>query len=753
MRIIFKIAPIAFAALLFSACQSPQAKEARNLDKGKKAFAKKDFETAIIHFKNAMAAQPKDAEPYYQLGLSYLAEGDFRSAASYLRKATERNPKHAGAQLKLSELMAATSSQDMVLEAQKRTQGVLDLQPDNIEALNLLALTDLRLGKPENAEKLLEQALQKAPTSLQSSVALARTRLARRDVVGAEAALKDAVARSPKSADAVVHLGSFYQALGKTAEAEQQFRHALEIDPKHGPALIALGAMQVRAGQSDQAEQTYRRLSALPEKQYKPLHALFLFQSGKRSEAVAEMEKLAQADQSDRDARTRLVRAYLAVNRIPDAEKVLTVALKKNSVDADALLQRSRIYLGSGKYDQAESDLNQVLRFRNSPEVHYLLSKLQQARGKNAMRTQELGQALQLDPRFAAARVELAQALIADHGAESALKTLDEAPQDQKNTVSILVERNWALLALGRKDDARKGVDQILAVGRVPDAFLQDAALKLDRQDFSGARTAAEEVLKLNPDDVRALNLLVQTYAAEKQLLAGVRRVREYAAGRPASPKIQEFLGQLLASSGDRAGARQAFEAALAANSALVAPNLALAQLDLAEGQMGSARSRLSAVVAAHPESLPGHFLLAQLEMTDGKPAAAIDQYRKVLALDDKNPGALNNLAFLLAENNQADEALQYAQEAKEIDPNSPAVDDTLGWTYYRKGMYTMAVTYLQSAAAKDGTARRRYHLAMAYLKNGDMKRGRESFDAAYKLDPNLPEAATARQLVGTASR
>src|ERR1035438_9173910 len=50
----------------------------------------------------------------------------------------------------------------------------------------------------------------------------------------------------------------------------------------------------MRAGQSDQAEQTYRRLSALPNKGYKPLHALFLFQTGKRDQAVAELERLAR---------------------------------------------------------------------------------------------------------------------------------------------------------------------------------------------------------------------------------------------------------------------------------------------------------------------------------------------------------------------------------------------------------------------------------------------------------------------------
>jgi Tfp pilus assembly protein PilF len=64
--------------------------------------------------------------------------------------------------------------------------------------------------------------------------------------------------------------------------------------------------------------------------------------------------------------------------------------------------------------------------------------------------------------------------------------------------------------------------------------------------------------------------------------------------------------------------------------------------------------------------------------------------------------------------------------------------------------MYTMAVTHLESANAKQGTALHKYHLAMAYLKAGDPKRGRQTFEAASKMDPKLPEAEVARQLFAT---
>jgi tetratricopeptide (TPR) repeat protein len=98
----------------------------------------------IVYFKNAMQAQPRDAEPYYKLGLAYLASSDIESGASHLRKAAGSNPGHTGAQLKLAELLAASRNEELLLEAEKRTRNVLNLLPDEAEALDVLTQAELR---------------------------------------------------------------------------------------------------------------------------------------------------------------------------------------------------------------------------------------------------------------------------------------------------------------------------------------------------------------------------------------------------------------------------------------------------------------------------------------------------------------------------------------------------------------------------------------------------------------------------------
>ena len=169
------------------------------------------------------------------------------------------------------------------------------------------------------------------------------------------------------------------------------------------------------------------------------------------------------------------------------------------------------------------------------------------------------------------------------------------------------------------------------------------------------------------------------------------------------------------------------------------------------------ARKTVSAVLGKDDASTPAHLMLAETEWQAGNSAAAIAQFRKVLERDSRNIMALNGLGYLLADQaNQPDEALKYAQQAKELAPQDPAVEDTIGWVYYRKGLYAVAAEHLEAAVAKEPNARRRYHLAMAYFKSGDRPRGTAQLNQALKMDATLPEAATAQRMAaetGTAKR
>src|SRR5712692_8280502 len=74
--------------------RSPQQKEAKFLESGKKYLAKKDFLRAELQFQNAARVAPKDPEPYHQLGVAYLEGGSVIAGIQALTAATQVDPKH-----------------------------------------------------------------------------------------------------------------------------------------------------------------------------------------------------------------------------------------------------------------------------------------------------------------------------------------------------------------------------------------------------------------------------------------------------------------------------------------------------------------------------------------------------------------------------------------------------------------------------------------------------------------------------------
>jgi tetratricopeptide (TPR) repeat protein len=735
--------------------RTPQQREARFLARGKQELLSKDYSKAVLDFRNAVAIAPNDAEAYYQLGWSLLQQGRLRDAAAAMRKAIELNPRHTGAQVKLAELLVLAGDEDSAKQSKERMKDILSDSPDNPDALTALALAELRFGDLKEGEQHLRQALAKAPQNLQSSMILARVKLEIHDYDAAEQVLKEAVRSNPASVEGALGLAWFYRARERWTDAEAQFRNVLKIDQKNAMALDGLATVLFQKGQKDQAEQFYRQAAALPDKHYKHHHAAYLFQEGQRDAAIAEFATLVKQDPKDRDARSRLISAYLLADRQADAEKVLASALKSNPKDTDALLQRAQILVRTGKADDSKKDLIQVLQYQpNTPMAHYLLAKADQANGQTQQRRQELDEALRLQPDLLGVRIELAQALLESNQPKAALDIMNGTPPDQKNMLPYLVQRNWALLAIGDLTELSKAIKQGLTAAKAPDLLLQAGLLELQRRNYSGARSYLAEALERNPEDLRALEALARSYAEEGQVSVAFQKVREHVTRNPKSAQMQIYLGTQLQISGDLVGARNAYEAAESADPASVRAKLALAQLDLREGHLDEARKRASAVASGSKDVVPARLMLGDIEANAGNHAAAIEQYRKVLGSAPESVRALNGIAYQLAEYQRLpDEALKFAEKAAEIAPDDDAVKDTIGWVLYRKGVYKTAVHHLRSAAANNNLVVAKYHLAMAYLKAGQSDLGEQTLKAALRIDPALPEAVEAKQILAEAKR
>ena len=720
----------------------------------KKLLEKKMYRRAALELKNALKTAPRDAELYYQLGVTDLGSSDIQEAALSLKRAIELDPKHVAARLKLAQLLASSSDPELLQEANKRLASVLEDNADNIDALDALALTELKLGKLNEGIGRLSAALKKSPENVTSSVLLAEALMAQHDLKGAENALKGACERNPASPGPAVTLARFYMRLNRLAEAEGQLRHALTLAPQDLATQGNLAMLLNQQGRVQEAEPMLRGLSRVQDPNYSALLGMFLFEHGRQGEAVHEFERLNRVDPAERAARTRLVAVYRSLNRGRDAERVLSDALKKNPTDLDALLQRSELYIGAKDFARAEADLNAVLHYRpTSGEAHFILAAVRQAQGAALLQRQELGQAIQLNPYLLAARLQFAQLLIEAKDSKTAVTILDEAPSAQKTMLAFIIQRNWALWSAGSLDEMRKGIDAGLKLQRLPDLLIQDGLWKLSQRDYAGARISLEEALNLNPQDLRALDVLRQSYLAQKQPAQAIQKVKEFAAKAPKSAPVQQFLGSVLAVSGNLPEARAALVAATKEDPKFVPAYLSLVQLDIAEKRWGDAEARLQDLLPiSNSDPLP-HIWLGNISATKGDNARALKYYQDALAADPNNTQALNNLAYLTSEfGNNPNAALRYAQKARELAPGMPQYADTLGWILYRKGLYDGAVKALQQSGSYEGDIVWKYHLAMAYAKAGNIAEGRAVLNAALKRNPNVPEAEMAKQIISLAT-
>ena len=731
------------AVFLFGCARSPEARRDQYMLKGKQLLKKQDFSRALLEFRNAAQVKSDDPEIYYQMGLAFSGARDFRAAYQAFRKAVTLRPNYAAAQLRIAQLELASGDDGLAKEANALLKTLVENQPASVEMLNTLAFSELKLGNTDSAVQTFERALAQSPGELVSTVMLARAKLSQKDPRAAEEILKKACADAPKSVHARRILGEFYIVQNRAAEAEAEFRKAAALDPKSGAALMGLARLELAAGRKQEAETRFKQLSALEG--YKTVYAIFLYKQGRRDEAVREFERLVKEDPDDREARTDLIVAYRLTNRGTEADKLLDKVLKKNPRDVDALLQRGEILLEKARFEEAEADLNRVLKLKpNAAAVHYQIARLHQLRGETGRYKESLFKALDLDPSQMVVRLELAGVLIAANQAKTALDILDKAPEFQRTSLAFRQQRNWALWVAGNLQDMRKGIDAGLAQARLPELLIQDGLWKLQAGNAAGASAALEEALKINPGDIRGLSALRQSYVMQRQSALAVQKVKEYALRQPHSAPLQEFLGFTMWGSGNRAGARAAFGAAKAADPKFYAADFALVQLDAMDSNWDAAATRLNEILSSSPGNTKAHLWLGNVETIRGNSKAALGHFRKVVQAEPDNPQALNNFAYLLAdEPNSLDEALKYAQRAKELAPSNATFADTLGWILCRKGLYSSAIMHLERAAAGQDAVSK-YHLAIAYARNGNLERGRAVYQAAQKRNANIPEAKIA---------
>jgi tetratricopeptide (TPR) repeat protein len=160
----------------------------------------------------------------------------------------------------------------------------------------------------------------------------------------------------------------------------------------------------------------------------------------------------------------------------------------------------------------------------------------------------------------------------------------------------------------------------------------------------------------------------------------------------------------------------------------------------IGQGNAKGALDAFTAAVKLAPDLAPAYRGQGQAFQALGQVDRAIDSYERALKLNDRDPGTLNNLAWIYAEERKApDKALPLAAKANQLAPGVPEIMDTLGWVQYRKGAYNDAQKTLAQAVEKaSSNAKIHYHLGMTYEKLGRRSDAVSSLRRAAQLDAAL---------------
>ena len=146
----------------------------------------------------------------------------------------------------------------------------------------------------------------------------------------------------------------------------------------------------------------------------------------------------------------------------------------------------------------------------------------------------------------------------------------------------------------------------------------------------------------------------------------------------------------------------------------------------------------LNAGIEAYPDSASLRYARSMLGQQQDDLAMMEADLRAILARDPNNATALNALGYTLADQTgRFDEAFDLISRALELDPDEPAILDSMGWILYRKGRLEEALDYLTRAYAVFPDAEVAAHLGEVMWKMGDTDQARKIWQGALLKDPD----------------
>jgi len=454
--------------------------------------------------------------------------------------------------------------------------------------------------------------------------------------------------------------------------------------------------------------------------------------------------------------------------------RALELARRKvrgGSFDADGLRALARLFQANRLDDEALA-CYQVIAGRSGLDAHdhYYMSEIAQFQGDMVVAEKELRAVLQTEPRYLPARLALGDVLFKNGQA-------DEARKEYAGILSTEANQPQAMFALARID-LMEGND-IAAVARLEALMaghpentsgaallaqvferLGDATRASVMRQWSRQRPEPEpedpwkDALMTDCFDTVLLGLKFEEYFTTGQIALAVPFLSRIEELDPKSPIPQLLRGWMQFRDHHYQEAVDEYRRALdkGADAEKICPYMVKALVAL--GRVGDAARLVSEYSAKKPDSIPILEAYADVAVLQGDEKAARVLLAKVLQKEPYLNSANLNMAKILWESGERDEAAVCLQRLVSMNPNDVGVRALLGQHYLDKARPESALAPLEQAVALENVQSTRHKvltsmLYSAYVQAGNSLCGQGHgadavsmfYEKAIRLEPDEPQA------------
>ena len=489
-----------------------------------------DNVSAVDLWKKMVARKPEAAEARLELGKALLKKGEVEAGLREMELALELDPQsHAAAESLVHHYLQLGMEEKALALALSRAER----HPSAAAPQTLLGLVFLSTKRTDEATRAFQQALALEPDNIAANSGMALIAIQRRELDRAETYYRQILKSHPKDIGTLTNLARLMAMKGDTATMVSLLEEALERDPQALKPGLMLARHHLRSGKRDPAIITLRRLvSRYPDdKAVLRLLSESELAAGRYSEAESTLVRLAEVEPRNARVHFALAQAYEGLKKRQEARGALEKATALDPGFVPARLALARLELVE----------------RNAAEVESLLAKLKEQLGDD-------------DARLLLLEAQLADLTGDRPGALALYRKLFNLEPSRSN-LRRLSQAQWRA---GEKENALRDLEAWLEDHPQDELALLEAAhiyLALQRTDEAVARY--QRVLRLDPDNILALNNLASLLREKDPESALEYAERAYALAPEAAP-VMDTLAAILLHTGDSGRAARLNEKALA---------------------------------------------------------------------------------------------------------------------------------------------------------------------------------------------